>query len=120
MNEYIFLMDNEFTRDKLEKILKKIEENDLETSYKTIQLLINYINLNFIKKIYNVVNLKDTQMLKIMQIYYQKEPKLYEKNKSINNLYINISERDVYKEDIIELLEDAEDLCRYIKEEYKI
>ena len=120
MNEYKFLMNNEFTKDKLEKILKKIEENDLETAYKTIQLLINYINLNFLEKKYNIIKLKDSQMLKIMQIYYEKEQNLYEKNKSINDEYISASEEGIYKENLLDLLEDAEDLCKYIKEIYKI
>ena len=114
------LLKDDFLRDKTEKILKKIEEDDIETAYKTAQLLINYINMDFLEKKYNIIKLEDSQMLNILKIYLTREEELFRKNNRINNIYINVSERKPWKEDVIGLLYDAEDICRYKKEKYGI
>ena len=81
------LLKDDFLRDKTEKILKKIEEDDIETAYKTAQLLINYINMDFLEKKYNIIKLEDSQMLNILKIYLTREEELFRKNNRINNIF---------------------------------
>lgn len=114
------MMENGFLKGKIEKILGKLEEGDIDTAYKSIQLLINYINMDFLEKKYNIVKLKDSQMINILYLYKNREKDLFAKNNNINNTYISVSERKPWKEDVIGLLYDAEDICRYKKEKYGI
>lgn len=116
MEEYKYLLKDEFIKDKLEKILQKVEENEFKIAYKTSQLLINYINLDYIKKKYNIIKVDDSQMLNIMNIYLTKDKELFYSNKYINDLYVDISEREPEREDILELLIDADELCRKMEE----
>ncbi len=118
MNEYKVMMADEFLRDKLEKIWKKLEQNDIQTAYETTQLLINYINIDFLRKKYNIIKLQDSQMRNIINLYRDREEFLYRKNNNINNVYIDVSERKPYKVDVINLLYDAEEICNYKKEKY--
>lgn len=120
ISECSTLLKDDFLRDKVEKISNKIEENDIETAYKTAQLLINYINMDFLQKKYNIIKLEDSQMSNILKIYLTREEELFRKNNYINNIYIDVSERRPCKEDVIELLYVAEDICRSKKEKYGI
>lgn len=118
ISECSTLLKDDFLRDKVEKISNKIEENDIETAYKTAQILINYINMDFLQKKYNIIKLEDSQMSNILKIYLTREEELFRKNNYINNIYIDVSERRPCKEDVIELLYAAEDICRSKKEKY--
>lgn len=120
ISECSTLLKDDFLRDKVEKISNKIEENDIETAYKTAQLLINYINMDFLQKKYNIIKLEDSQMSNILKIYLTREEELFRKNNYINNIYIDVSERRPCKEDVIELLYATEDICRSKKEKYGI
>lgn len=120
VKELKVLRENDFFREKLEKILEKLEEGDLEIAYKLTQLLINYINMDFLEKKYNIIKLNDSQMRNILRLYFEKEENLYRKNMFINSMYLDIAERVLYKLDIIMLLSKAEDLCCYKKEKYGI
>lgn len=114
------ISENDFFKDKVEIILEVLEENDIEKAYEATQLLINYINMDFLEKKYNIVNLKDSQMCNILKIYSVREKELFDKNNKINNVYLRVSERKPWKEDVIGLLYDAEYICRYKKEKYGI
>ena len=120
ISECTTLLKDDFLRDKVKKISNKIEENDIETAYKTAQLLINYINMDFLQKKYNIIKLEDSQMSNMLKIYLTREEELFRKNNYINNIYIDVSERMPCKEDVIELLYAAEDICRSKKEKYGI
>ncbi len=120
ISECSTLLNDDFLRDKVEKISNKIEENDIETAYKTAQLLINYINMDFLQKKYNIIKLEDSQMSNILKIYLTREEELFRKNNYINNIYIDVSERKPCKEDVIGVLYAAEDICRCKKEKYGI
>lgn len=120
ISECSILLGDEFLRDKVKKISNKIQENDIETAYKTAQLLINYINMDFLQKKYNIIKLEDSQMSYILKIYMTREEELFRKNNYINNIYIDVSERMPFKEDVIALLYAAEDICRNKKEKYGI
>ena len=119
-NAYEIMMQDIFLKRKVEQIINKIEENELNIAYKTTQLLINYINMDFLEKAYNIVKLKDSQMLNIIDLLKTREENLYMKNMKINDTFLSISEREVYKEDVLALLSDAEYLCKYKKEKYGI
>lgn len=118
INEFKVMVENEFLKDKLEKILKELESGNFEIAYKSTQLLINYINMDFLEKKYNIVKLKDSQMRNIVRLYFEREENLYRKNMNINSMYIDIAEREIYKNDVISLLYKAEEICQYKKEKY--
>lgn len=118
IKELKVLRENDFSKDKLQKILEKLEEGELEIAYKLTQLLINYINMDFLEKKYNIVKLNDSHMRNIIRLYFEREDNLYRKNMFINDMYLDIAERKLYELDITMLLSRAEDLCCYKKEKY--
>ena len=120
IEEFKALKEDEFFGEKIEKILEKLEDGDIEIAYKSAQLLINYINMDFLEKKYNIIKLNDSQMRNIIRLYYEREENLYKKNMFINSMYLDIAEREPYKLDIIMLLSRAEDLYCYKKENYGI
>ena len=97
-----YMMKNNFLREYLMKIEYFLNDNDYQKAYQTSQLLMNYVNLEFIK------------------IYMEKEPHLAELLVRVNDKYIFCSEKDIEKEDVQEVLEILEEIYEYMENEYNI
>lgn len=114
-----YMMKNNFLREYLMKIEYFLNDNDYQKAYQTSQLLMNYVNLEFIKKKYDMTP-KVSETVELIKIYMEKEPHLAELLVRVNDKYIFCSEKDIEKEDVQEVLEILEEIYEYMENEYNI
>ena len=111
-------LDNIKNNENLSKKLNLIiDDKNIESKYEKCQVMLEYININFIINFLNE-NLKDYNIIRIIEVYRKVDENLYNQMKGINSTYNIIDERTVEEDDIEYLLLKIDYIYGYIKEKY--
>lgn len=114
IQDYKNLLTSDNLRDKLEKIFRTLVKEDTYKIYVKCQALLEYINIQFLAKKYNIF-LEDSDIVNIIKEYRKVDKYLFEKMVSINAIY-NIFADNPSMEDSEYLLFQIDDIYRYIKD----
>lgn len=114
IQEYKNLLTSDNLRDKLEKIFKTIEKEDTYKIYVKCQALLEYINIQFLSKKYNIF-LNNSDIVNIIKEYQKVDKYLFDKMVNINAIY-NIFADNPSIEDAEYLLYQIDDIYSHMRE----
>lgn len=94
---------NENLREKLNKIILEMDEDDLEKTYIRCQALLEFINIFLLEKKLNI-KMQDYNITRICNEYKKIDEELFNQMISINSKYNTVFENGIRVEDIEYLL----------------
>lgn len=93
------LEKNDYLKNKIAKIEKLIEKEDYKEAYLKFVVLLEYINIKYIKEKYNM-DMPESTVMKIAKVYRDKDQKLEDYMKVINAEYNDVNLENLEIEDV--------------------
>lgn len=117
IEEFKNLYSNDNLNEKVNKIIKEMNKDNLEKTFSRCQALLEFINVFFIEK-YKNIKLEDYNITRIIRVYQKIDENLFEQMISINDTYNTVFENEIREEDVEYLLSKIDYIYGYIKEKY--
>ena len=111
------LLKNTYLKEKINNIDKIIDKNKNENAYYKLAAMLEYINIKFISSKLKL-EIKDSDIINIINLYKAKDEKLYKKMMNINSQYEMVSEYKIDIDDVISLAISINSIYKYIVDNY--
>lgn len=93
------LIKNDYLKEKISIIDKLIEKEDYKEAYFKLAVILEYLNIKYIKHKYNL-DMPDSSVINIINTYIDKDNKLYKEMVTINGEYNQVDTNDITMDDI--------------------
>lgn len=111
------LSENTNIKEKLNIIEKLMDEENYEEAYYKLAAILEYINIKLIRNKLNI-NIKDSDIVNIINIYQDKDSTLFKNMLNINGQYNMVSELGIDEDDVIFLASIINSNYKYMLEKY--
>lgn len=110
------LIKNDYLKEKISIIDKLIEKEDYKEAYFKLAVILEYLNIKYIKHKYNL-DMPDSSVINIINTYIDKDNKLYKEMVTINGEYNQVDTNDITMDDIEYLAGMVESIYMYMLED---
>lgn len=93
------LIKNDYLKEKISIIDKLIEKEDFKEAYFKLAVILEYLNIKYIKHKYNL-DMPNSSVINIINTYIDKDNKLYKEMVTINGEYNQVDTNDITMDDI--------------------
>ena len=93
------LIKNDYLKEKISIIDKLIEKEDYKEAYFKLAVILEYLNIKYIKHKYNL-DMPNSSVINIINTYIDKDNKLYKEMVTINEEYNQVDTNDITMDDI--------------------
>ena len=93
------LIKNDYLKEKISIIDKLIEKEDYKEAYFKLAVILEYLNIKYIKHKYNL-DMPNSSVINIINTYIDKDNKLYKEMVTINGEYNQVDTNDITMDDI--------------------
>lgn len=111
------LSENTNIKEKLNIIEKLMDEENYEEAYYKLAAILEYINIKLIRNKLNI-NIKDSDIVNIINIYQDKDATLFKNMLNVNGQYNMVSELGIDEDDVIFLASIINSNYKYMLEKY--
>ena len=111
------LSENTNIKEKLNIIEKLMDEENYEEAYYKLAAILEYINIKLIRNELNI-NIKDSDIVNIINIYQDKDSTLFKNMLNVNGQYNMVSELGIDEDDVIFLASIINSNYKYMLEKY--
>ena len=111
------LSENTNIKEKLNIIEKLMDEENYEEAYYKLAAILEYINIKLIRNKLNI-NIKDSDIVNIINIYQDKDSTLFKNMLNVNGQYNMVSELGIDEDDVIFLASILNSNYKYMLEKY--
>ncbi len=111
------LSENTNIKEKLNIIEKLMDEENYEEAYYKLAAILEYINIKLIRNKLNI-NIKDSDIVNIINIYQDKDSTLFKNMLNVNGQYNMVSELGIDEDDVIFLASIINSNYKYMLEKY--
>ena len=93
------LIKNDYLKEKISIIDKLIKKEDYKEAYFKLAVILEYLNIKYIKHKYNL-DMPNSSVINIINTYIDKDNKLYKEMVTINGEYNQVDTNDITMDDI--------------------
>ena len=93
------LIKNDYLKEKISIIDSLIEKNNYKEAYFKLAVILEYLNIKYIKHKYNL-DMPNSSVINIINTYIDKDNKLYKEMVTINGEYNQVDTNDITMDDI--------------------
>ena len=110
------LIKNDYLKEKISIIDKLIEKEDYKEAYFKLAVILEYLNIKYIKHKYNL-DMPNSSVINIINTYIDKDNKLYKEMVTINGEYNQVDTNDITMNDIEYLAGMVDSIYMYMLED---
>lgn len=110
------LIKNDYLKEKISIIDKLIEKEDYKEAYFKLAVILEYLNIKYIKHKYNL-DMPNSSVINIINTYIDKDNKLYKEMVTINGEYNQVDTNDITMDDIEYLVGMVDSIYMYMLED---
>ncbi len=110
------LIKNDYLKEKISIIDKLIEKEDYKEAYFKLAVILEYLNIKYIKHKYNL-DMPNSSVINIINTYIDKDNKLYKEMVTINGEYNQVDTNDITMDDIEYLAGMVDSIYMYMLED---
>lgn len=110
------LIKNDYLKEKISIIDKLIEKEDFKEAYFKLAVILEYLNIKYIKHKYNL-DMPNSSVINIINTYIDKDNKLYKEMVTINGEYNQVDTNDITMDDIEYLAGMVDSIYMYMLED---
>ena len=110
------LIKNDYLKEKISIIDSLIEKNNYKEAYFKLAVILEYLNIKYIKHKYNL-DMPNSSVINIINTYIDKDNKLYKEMVTINGEYNQVDTNDITMDDIEYLAGMVDSIYMYMLED---